>query len=78
MTIETKFNVGDTVFYLHGNEIHSSQIREIKIEIREVSLNDHRTYISIVVINPYNGLNYLDPKPQEKFFASKQELIDSL
>lgn len=75
MKIETKFDIGDEVYFIHDNKIDSSFIVKIKINIMEdIDIKfwmdkKQSGYIleEIPIIKSINGI-----------FKSKQELIDSL
>lgn len=69
MKIETKFNVGDTVYYLSGQAIYSSTVNKIIFE-REKHKND------LLVIYLADGLQI--PNNVTKLFATKQDLLNYL
>lgn len=81
MKIETKFNIGDNVFYLENNRIKDGMIERILIE---VALRKENGMINYNNIKPYidKELYFLDTSGVVHYarliFKTKQELLDSL
>ena len=81
MKIETKFNVGDYVFYLENNSIKHGTIERIQIE---VASRTEEGMINYGNIKPYiySELYYLGASEgvhcARLIFKTKQELLDSL
>ena len=71
MTIETKFSVGDTVYLIHDNRITSGTIYKITIDI--TGIEDTYIYYHLEV-NRYDVKRVIE----ERLFASKEQLIQSL
>ena len=70
MTIETKFNIGDTVFTIDNK---TSKIKEFEIEKIFVVKSENYTQVNYKEV----GASLLDPDYKEdKCFATKEELID--
>lgn len=73
MTIETKYNIGDKVWFMHNNSVNSAII--IKIDfIIERSMND----TSIHQHAWYSLYNYHSPYSEQSIFSTKEELLKSL
>lgn len=76
MKIETKYNVGQTVFYMADNKVNSSAIAKIRVD---VDVYNH-------VYKELNEILYIleDPKvkgewyKESNLFETKKELLDSL
>ena len=70
MTIETKFNIGDTVFFLSDNKIEEGIVKRIQIDAYETGdLEIYSVRISTQTTMQMSS-HYL--------FPSKQELLASL
>ena len=69
MTVETKFNIRDTVWYIYNNKICSSMISSIRVGIKEYGTS------VIYCVPTLNGSIDLEEK---LIFSSKEELIKSL
>mgnify|MGYP003646897046 CR=1 FL=1 len=67
MKINTKFDIGDTVFFMENNIIKSSQIQKILVEV----IKDKRDYFRYKTESNI----YLD---ERKVFKTKNALIKSL
>lgn len=73
MKIETKFNIGDTIFFLHENRVLESIIRSIKIDVKEpddfnIIYVCNKDEDSVVGIKVNEGI----------VFGSKKQLLSSL
>lgn len=83
MEIKTKFNLGDTVYYIENNKIHQGKV----VRIDTTSVLNHYTYNSGSVktsesyIETYKVSN--SEKRKQSFeryllFATRQELLEDL
>lgn len=75
MTIETKYNPGDTVWFMSNNKIVQSSIKKLSmsfiysLEVSwELELEEEGSFIH----------NMPASRTEDKLFSTKQELIDSL
>lgn len=65
MTISTKYNIGDTVWFMHDNKCVSKKVENIKIDVDNM-------YIQYI----FNGYGiWLSEK---HLFSTKEELLKSL
>lgn len=88
MKIETKFNIGDEVYYLFKNKIISSKISFIKINIaleKEINIiygieeSYFRTDPNVQkMVVSYGNYKYYKTFSESILFRTKQELINSL
>ena len=67
MTIETKFSLKETVFFMEGNSIRSGQVTSIILEVNK----DKQ-------INRYYNSDSQNIYYENKLFSSKKELLNSL
>ena len=73
MKIETKYNIGDEVWFKHNNSAKSSKIIKIEITV-EISMDN--TYIDE---NTWYSLsNYHYCHTERTLFPTKEELLKSL
>ena len=81
MKIETKYNVGDVVWFIHDNKVKSDKIMLIKLCIRANDKNDIQYRME-----SYKNSD-IDKQPnhvvsndffERNIFPSKQALLDSL
>lgn len=72
MTINTKFNIEDSCFYMSENKVTVSTITAIKFSLYK----DGSGGIYYTLSNSYKG-NFPEFKESE-LFSSKEELINSL
>ena len=73
MTIETRYNIGDRVWFMHDNKVKN----EIIIKIDAVILKDMNctgVHKSIT----YSLFNYSRCYAEDKLFPTKEELLKSL
>jgi hypothetical protein len=70
MKVETKYNVNQTVYFMHENKIKSGEIAVINIE---VVTNDNSISITYKIFNYQN-----DTFAESEIFSSKKELLDYL
>lgn len=70
MTIETKFAIGETGWYMLGSSVASGIIQEVTIKYKSESIK--RIYYSIGV-----GTKNTDCD-EKKLFKTKEDLINSL
>jgi hypothetical protein len=74
MTIKTKFSIGDVVYFMYENKIHSDKIEAIKTSL----YSDTSGNIEYIMKNIYNR-NYLEITEKEnKLFATKDDLYQNL
>ena len=66
MTIETKYNIDDVVYYLDGMDIKKSKVYEIKIEV---------DYTTTIKYHLECREGYIK---EEYVFSSKEELISAI
>lgn len=73
MTIETKYNIGNEVWFMHDNSVKSARI--IKIEaVIEKDMNSagiHKTTL-------YHLFDYHKSYRESQLFPTKEELLKSL
>lgn len=69
MTITTKFNVGEVVYFMHANQVTSRRVTNIQIFISLAFPEGKITYSVETTITD---------KLESEIFASKEELINSL
>lgn len=76
MKIETKFNIGDWVWYMRSKSLANTKVNEIKIMVDR----DGKIEIEYAVVLRYEDSNMTEwnYENEEDVFATKQELIDSL
>ena len=76
MTIETEFNVGDTVYYFKNNEIIEDDIKKIEITVQS---NDEDDWYAEYYFweDPQVGVTHKNLDINE-IFATKRELVESL
>lgn len=70
MTIETKYNINSTVYFLHNNKVWEGTVKKITINAENNSL-------TIVYKVQYNDLKYKSLK-ESQAYSTKQELLNSL
>lgn len=84
MTIETKFNYGDTAFMLTKNKVHTVKIERVITDTGEhLRKDDGEHYFSTMETDVKYDIRlqsgYIDRNiPEARLFATKQELINSL
>jgi len=71
MQIETKFNVGQNVYFLSVNKVHDAQVMRIVVEASYQYDADAITRVKYELRGKY----ILD---EAQVFTSKQDLIDNL
>lgn len=83
MEIKTKFNLGDTVYYIENNKIHQGKV----VRIDTTSVLNHYTYnggsleIGESYIETYKVSNSEKRKQSFErylFFATQEELLEDL
>jgi hypothetical protein len=70
MNIETRYNINNTVYFLHNNKVWEGTVKKISITVENNSL-------VIVYKVQYNDWKYKSLK-QSQAYNTKQELLDSL
>lgn len=68
MNIETKFKIGDIIYFLYNNRVNNTIVDEIQVTVNRQAVN-----ISYSVFG--NNLTYIS---EEDAFATKEELVASL
>lgn len=71
MTIETKFNIGDEVWYLYNNKVSSGKIETIRAKVSTI---ERFNFIHYYIISSTESLTL----EEKSVFSSKEELIKSL
>lgn len=74
MTIETKYNVGDVVFYLFGSKSKQNAINSIKVN-HEYSVGSGTQIRYRVEGNSENSLKDQVWLHEHQLFATKEELL---
>lgn len=74
MTIETKANIGDEIYFMENNKVTMSTVKYIKIEIREQPTQ----FGSKTIINKTYQVANTASLDESQIFLTKQELLDSL
>lgn len=70
MEIKTKFDTGDTVYFLYGNKVHTGDV---------VMINIHKIFSrSIGIKYRIHGLSQAVDRAEHELFKTKEELIKSL
>lgn len=73
MKIETKYNIGDEVWFMHDNKVKSGTIIKIDV-VLERDMNSQNVGKSV-----YYGLyNFISPYIEQRLFPTKEELLKSL
>lgn len=79
MEIKTKFDVGDKVWIMDSNKATEAEIFEVCFKQRQKFVSDNlirETEITYVLNGLY--LRYMGVFSEGEFYASKEELINSL
>lgn len=76
MTIETKFNINDVVFFLERNQIVKATISAIET----FNVGTNQDYIKYSAKDYDNSQTWLDHNnlPEKTLYSSKEELLKSL
>lgn len=78
MRIETKFNIGDTVHFLHNNKSLDSVVRGFKIEYREDTITQKNPDIIYLCCKEPPPTNLFIKVNEDDLFPSKEKLLKSL
>lgn len=70
MTIKTKFNIDDIVYFMYDNKVYNGRIKNIKIYIKS-----DNSIKNIYDIHFARGITY---SCEEPLFKTKEELLKSL
>ena len=70
MTIETQYNINNTVYFIHTNKVWEGTVKKITITVENNSL-------VIVYKVQYSNWKYKSLK-ESQAYNTKQELLDSL
>lgn len=76
MKIETKYNIGDKVFFLNHNKVEQSMIQSIEIILTNVFDTKGTklfTRISYILCPEFSGTYY-----ENRLFLTKEDLLNSL
>ena len=68
--IETKFSIGDTIFFIEDDKIKFGVMYKMDITIEE---HEHRTYLFVRYENGSTSV-----VPERRAFISREQLIQSL
>lgn len=74
---QTKFKIGEVLFFLEDGKIKDSSVDSIRIEIKNTLPHDEVYWFRISDINSTAGWKFVTKKHNE-VFISRQDLIDSL
>lgn len=77
MKIETKFDEGDTIFFLHNKKVLKSVVQGFKVERLPKNGKDHKTEITYLCNSESDQLVNLKVSEQDAY-ASKEQLLKSL
>ena len=73
MKIETKFSIGDVIYYIRDNKVHKDTVNKIEIVIEKKGVG------KIGINALYSVGAYGEYRRYEKeIFANKEELLESL
>jgi len=79
MQIETKFDIGDTVFFIEENKVQQATIKRISINVNESNSQFGYGYKPDARIRySTDSSNLSKYKNEEQLFKTKQDLLDSL
>ena len=74
MKIETKFNAGDKVWFIHESKAIEKEVHSIKIEIEK-----SETFINYFInMSEVDGAFNFNLLKENQLFTSKQSLIDNI
>lgn len=73
MTIETRYNIGDKVWFMYNNSVKCEPIIKINALI-EKDMNSTNIHITIL----YHLYDYCTSYIESKLFPTKEELLKSL
>ena len=76
MTIETKYNIGDILWFMHDNKPKTMKVWDINIEIK-TKFDGQYEYGSYVRIFYYDFGNH-NKIEESELFPTKEELLKSL
>lgn len=77
MTIETKFNIGDTIHFLHNNKALHNIIRGFRIEFKSDANTQKQPQI-IYLCGEENEKQVFIKVNEDEGFPSKEKLLKSL
>lgn len=82
MTVETKFDLGEPVFYMENNQVVQSAVDEITISVRWKNGPNSGPfeYVEVRPSDPYMGFEKrtMPPLAESRCFRTKEELLASL
>ena len=76
MKLETKYNLGDVVWFMQGSSVVSAKLRSVTLFVVGTD-QDTIAYTAEKIHNPVSWLDY-QYLHEVNLFPSKQELLDSL
>jgi hypothetical protein len=74
MIIETKFSIGDVIYFMYGNKLHADRIGSIKTELYK----DGSGGISYTLENYYLGKDLTFREKENIIFRNRSELWSHL
>lgn len=80
MEIKTKYNIGDKVYFIHGNKITCNKIISIDISIYDRKNNGIPKIEYTIDFGFRTGKisDTLTIRPEEELYSTKEELIKSI
>lgn len=76
MTVETKFNIGDEVWFVDEHKAHQGKVKDNIITIK--GSTQSIKYFLVQIRFNFGGCAYVREYRQEVVFKTKEELIESL
>lgn len=73
MNLKTKFNVGDSVWFIYNNKVENKEIYSI-----DINVNSKNTVINYDISLFPEKPHATTKKPENTVYKTKQELLDSL
>lgn len=77
MTIQTKYGVGDVVWFIHSDKILDDKIESVRIDSTKNSTTIHYTLKTARKVNN-SADHFVIGRNESYLFPSKQALLDSL
>lgn len=72
MTIQTKLNIGDSVWFIHDNKVKEGRVMRISIQVIEWDRIGHTIQLH------YYPSGYTGYLTEKQAFETKEELLESL
>lgn len=73
MNIETKFDIGQDVWYIHGGKARHS-----KVSYLEILYRNNRDMLIKYTLEKFEKLGVIPKMSEDRLFSTKEELIASL